>query len=465
MLQPKLYNSIEEILEQANKIKMHRVSEFNVNKRSLSKNNKGVIGQIVEEGVFHYPINSNHEADFSNLGVELKVTGLKKDKKNHLSMKERLVLNIINYQEEAKVDFENSSFWKKNACILILFYLFEYELSDYDFMFLDSFLHRFNQKDLIIIKNDWDIIHNKIINGNAHNISEADTMYLAACTKGSKANKELRKQPYSNELAKQRAYCLKTSYMNTIVDVIFSKEKMESIIECEELQNKSFEQIIITKLKPFFGKSENDLFQLFNVPQNSKAKYNLLVGCMLGIHGVINKTEEFRKANIELKTIRVEEDGNIQQHMSFPYFKYTEIINQEWEESDIYEKLSTTKFIFVIFKKNNNIYYFEDAFFWNMPIKDIEEYVKPVFYETINCIKSGNILKEVTDLKCVTNFPGSTFNGVCHVRPHDQKSFRQTNKGLELPIPDKLTGFTSYTKYCFWLDKRYIKDFVLRNKY
>ena len=92
-----LYNSIEEVLEKAKRVVNHRVSEFNVNNRPLSKNNKGVIGQIVEEGVFYYPINSNHEADFSNLGLELKVTGLKRKADDTLVMKERLVLNIINY--------------------------------------------------------------------------------------------------------------------------------------------------------------------------------------------------------------------------------------------------------------------------------------------------------------------------------------------------------------------------------
>ncbi len=108
-----LYNSIEEILETAKKANNHRIGEFNIHNRSLNKKAKGSIGQIVEEGIFHYPVNSKAEADFKNLGVELKVTGLKKLKNNKLVMKERLVLNIINYFDEAKVDFEHSSFWEK----------------------------------------------------------------------------------------------------------------------------------------------------------------------------------------------------------------------------------------------------------------------------------------------------------------------------------------------------------------
>ena len=67
--------------------------------------------------------------------------------------------------------------------------------------------------DLEIIKQDWQTIIDKIKAGEAHNISEGDTMYLAACTKGANA-KSIRKQPFSNIPAKQRAFSLKSSYMS-----------------------------------------------------------------------------------------------------------------------------------------------------------------------------------------------------------------------------------------------------------
>lgn len=67
----------------------------------------------------------------------------------------------------------------------------------------------------------------------------------------------------------------------------------------------------------------------------------------------------------------------------------------------------------------------------------------------------GSIIKEVKNDKYYTNFLGS-INGVCHVRPHDQKGINKTQKGLELPVPDKLTGLTRYTKHCFWLDRDYV---------
>ena len=47
-------DKINELLEKAKTANNHRISYFNINNRSLSKSNKGVIGQIVEEGIFEY---------------------------------------------------------------------------------------------------------------------------------------------------------------------------------------------------------------------------------------------------------------------------------------------------------------------------------------------------------------------------------------------------------------------------
>ena len=60
------------------------------------------------------------------------------------------------------------------------------------------------------------LITNKIKIGKAHELSEGDTFYLGAATKGSKGG-NLRGQPYSKILAKQRAYSFKQGYVNHII--------------------------------------------------------------------------------------------------------------------------------------------------------------------------------------------------------------------------------------------------------
>lgn len=459
----KQYKTVKELLDKAKEANHHRITEFNIHNRSLDKKAKGSFGQIVEEGIFNYPINSKAEADFENLGVELKVTGLKKLKNNQLAIKERLVLNIINYFDEANVDFEHSSFWQKNKQLLIMFYLYDYEQEDANYMIIDSILHTFSPKDLEIIKADWKIIHDKIVKGEAENISEADTMYLGACVKGADAVSSYRSQPNSTVMARQRAYCLKASYMNSIVNALFEKKTYSEIVGYDEIQNNTFEYIINDKLSKFLGMSEEELLKHFNVNKSSKGRFNLLCAKMLGIDGFINQSDEFVKANIELKTIRVEENQIIKEHMSFPHFIYEDIVNQTFEESDIYNKFYSTKFLFVVFQKSNGAYRFKGTLLWNMPLSDIENYVQPVFELTKETIASGNIVKSIQNGTYKTNFPGITFNKICHVRPHDIKGINKTNKGLTLPVPDKLTKLTKYTKHCFWLDRHYILN-ILKDK-
>lgn len=85
---------------------------------------------------------------------------------------------------------------------------------------------QFPKEDLKIINEDWNKIHSKIMEGKAHCLTEGDTFYLSACMKGSKAKAELRPQPYSTELAQQRAYSLKQGYINKIILQSFFDEKL-----------------------------------------------------------------------------------------------------------------------------------------------------------------------------------------------------------------------------------------------
>ncbi len=178
---------------------------------------KGKLGQLIEELFFKYQPNSTAEPDFVEAGLELKTTPLKKIAKGLVS-KERLVFNIINFEEEYKQTFINSSFWKKNQLLLLIFYLHDIEKIDIDYLFKIVRLWRFPLADLKIIIDDWNIIIDKIKAGKAHEISEGDTLYLGACTKGSTAEKSKRKQPFSDILAPQRAFSLKGKYLNFIIE-------------------------------------------------------------------------------------------------------------------------------------------------------------------------------------------------------------------------------------------------------
>src|SRR5690606_3855118 len=73
---------------------------------------KGNFGQILEKFYFGYEPNSDAEPDFKEAGIELKSSPLKNLRNGEFRAKERLVLNIINYLDVHKENFETSSFWR-----------------------------------------------------------------------------------------------------------------------------------------------------------------------------------------------------------------------------------------------------------------------------------------------------------------------------------------------------------------
>jgi len=396
--------------------------------------NKGSIGMIIEEGGFHYSPNSKQGPDFEQLNVELKVTPFVRLRNGNCSAKERLVLNIINYMEEVHLDFETSSFWTKNKTLEILFYEYKKDTPQEQLKIEYEYLHQFNAKDLLIIQADWETIVGKIRQGLAHELSEGDTLYLGACTKGANSQ-SLREQPYSPIKAMQRAYSLKSSYMTKLLR-----------------KNNKFENVIRDKLLKYRGVKTDSLLEQHAINPQSKAAFVLLVSKMLGINGNINQSEEFQLANIVAKTIRINKKGRLKESMSFPAFKYEDLVKEVWEESPLRQRFEEQKFMFIIFKEDSSGQYnLWDVVFWNMNQTDIETRVKEVWEDTKMKVSSGLVYKSVGETNQY-HFLNKSQTEIVHVRPHGQNRMDT----YPLPVKDQLTGLTSAVKMCFFLNNDYI---------
>ncbi len=402
---------------------------------------KGSLGQLIEKHFFFYDINSKSEADFNEAGVELKVTPYTVKSNGDLRAKERLVLTIINYMKDyEEEDFLKSHVYEKCALMLLVYYLYEPNKERLDYLINYIKLFQFPEEDLEIIKNDYKIIIDKIKSGKAAEISEGDTNYLGACTKGANAN-SLREQPFSNEKAMQRAFCLKNSYMSYILNhyIVNKTEEYESVIkDANILKEKTLEQYIISKLEPYYNQDIEFLKHKFDIPYQvtNKSFTYLLAKGMLEV--VNEKIEEFEKANIKIKAIRLRPDGMPKESMSFPTFKYTEIIKENWLDSELYETFSTTKYLFMVYQYiDDDTLIFKKAMFWNVPEKDLNTEIKRVWTETISRIKNNEY----------DNLPKISESSILHVRPHGQ------NANDTYPTPDGKKA----TKKCFWLNASYIK--------
>ena len=222
------YKNKEEVLKRAKEAIGKTLGELGA--RDIIKNRKGIPGRTVES--YMGCDNNNKPApDIKNLGIEIKATAVYFSKKYNMYIaKYRLVCEYINYWLEAGKSFKDSSFLKKCGKLLI----FQYEVrkgvppEQYKIV---SVIYWDLEKDIFeIIEKDYIVIQNKIMSGQAHNISEGDTVVLGACTKGS-GKSYYTTQPFSDILAKRRAFCIKLQFMRELTRLIFSGElKNKNII-------------------------------------------------------------------------------------------------------------------------------------------------------------------------------------------------------------------------------------------
>lgn len=456
------YLTTDELIAKAKEAEGKTFGEIDTKNRLSNGKSKGGLGQVIEESFFGYKVNSDSSPDFEHLGIELKVTPFKRNKNGTLSAKERLVLNIINYMEEVKYHFYSSSFWKKNENLLLMFYEWESNIERKDYRIYKSILFSFPEADLEIIRQDWETIVSKIKAGKAHELSEGDTIYLGACTKGANKN-SLREQPFSDIPAMQRAFSLKQSYMTTLVRKFVQNEKLKSFTDAEELKKKTFKDILVEKFSPYVGLTDREIAESLGVKYSNKSKSFVasIISSLLGIKGTkLDDIEEFSKANIQFKTIRLEPNGKPQQHMSFENINFHQWVTEDWEESYIRQRFYETKFLFVVFeyretkKENpNRSLYFKGIKLWNMPSHTIETKIKQLWTAVHQVVKQGVKIENKPHgdkLIETNNLPKTKFNGVTHVRP---KAANGQDK-VTLPNGQKIT------KQCYWLNNSYIAEIV-----
>lgn len=465
------YSTKDSVMRRAQELVNARKTfgELDVSNR-LSSRNKGDLGQIVEEGWYGYRPNNDAEPDFAEAGVELKVSPYKNTRKG-VSAKERLVCDIINYMEEVGKTFETSAFWHKCKCICLLSYHWSDGVAKAD-MFVDhaTLLEEYPTEDLLIIKQDWEIIIAKIRAGQAHLLTEGDTMYLAACTKGA-SSKSCRQQPYNHIPAKQRAYSLKTTYMTRLLrKYVFGTDEDEHIIkDWRLLKTASFDDVVLNMFSEYLELSTREIAKhlglIWSCPPAKNINANV-TRKILGITGDPDRAEEFKNANIAVKTIVVDRNNHPEQNMSFPGFSFLDILDQEWEDSDVYWQMAASRFLFVVFERENTteIPVLKKVFFWNMPTDDIEE-LQRVWQNTKTAIRNGAGL-HIVGKKVRNSLPKESESYLAHVRSHSDRAAYILSDGTVIGKPEKdanpLPDGQWMTTQCFWFNKSYIQKIIAK---
>ena len=437
-------------------------------KQYNQKGRRGGLGNLIEELYFEYKANNESEPDFKEAGIELKVSPLELKKDGTMRAGERLVLTMISYNTPVEHNFYESHLWKKCRILLLIYYLRDRTLASqllYKIKYAEVFTPIKN--DLIIIKQDYNFIISKIENGEAHELSESDTMYLGACTKGKTAELSTVPQYYNPEVpARRRAFCYKMSYMTYVINNylapgVISYED-ESILKYKSLDS-PFGDYLTSLIDRYRGLTDIELCRMFDREyNNNKAQWIDLAFRMLGLKS--NRAQELLKANIKVKAIRLEKSGRMRENSPLPTIKFKELIHEEWEDSSLYNYFYETKFLFVVFKKEGSCYKLKGCQLWNMPYRDLNEIVQEGWVRVRQIARRGIELVPQTTAKGIiikNNLPPKNDNPIIHVRPHTSKRYYLLKSGAILgdgtpSNGDELPDGQWMPKQSFWLNNTYI---------
>lgn len=449
----------EDLLQYARVLEGHSIKEANkINQANNSfpisnakplYSGKGGFGDFLEEKYFGKANDTASQPDFDELGVELKSVPLRTNNDGSVRVKERIVLNKFRFKDIVNETFETSHFLKKDAILLFVFYFHNNQLAMEDKRIDLVDLWEVLKHDANQIRADWEFIVNKIKEGKAHELSEGDTLYLGACTKGSTRQESMQSQPFSDIMAPGRALCFKVSYANMIYKILLQtksqrKEILASSIYDEKEEWMPLEERVHQLVDRYAGMTGEEISSLFQKPFSlkNKSRYANIARYMLGFSTKEKQYYEFEAANIQVKSIRIEANNSVKEAMSFKNVPYVDIVSQDWEDSDFYNEL-TSKFIFMFFKKCEfgEDYSFDGFSLWNMPLADLEK-AHEVWERTKQKVAEGQY----------EGFPSITQSSVAHVRPKakDSSDLMLTPQG-------------SYEKKkCFWLNNKYIRDEIVK---
>lgn len=419
------------------------------------KKDKGSIGNMIQSDFFGIPANSIKGADFEHHNIELKVTPILKKKRAGYSSKERLVLGMINYMEDYQIPFEESIVNKKAESMLLIFYLHEENKPVEEFKIIKTVRFQLPLIDKPQVRQDYKAIVDKIQSGEAHDISERQQKILGACTKGQGKGKDWVKQPFSIEKAKSRAYSYKVGYMSAYFRNLVTPEQVEHILVPPK---KTFLETVKETLDKYIGYTDEEILSDLKKEVNGKSSLFNIHGFMFGTKGEnLNHTDEFLKEGYALKTVRNRLKKKDNQDMSFPNIDFTEILNDEFEESTWYGLFAETKYILAIwdeYEEGKNR--FRGYHIWQ-PDNELVNIAAALFYQIKEMLETNSIKVEVDETtggkhgRWSDNLPG---------KKADYPPFQIRTKGSGNSVYVTLPNGLVIKKKCLFINKEYIRQIV-----
>ncbi len=190
--------------------------ELNLERDNMKK---GASGLIIET-LLGLPNNNTADADIPEIGCEVKILPIQRNKNGDIKVKEPTQIQMINYFEVANENWETAKIRKKITFTFWIVYLAKdnnISLHQDEYRIIDYFLDHPNETKTNTFKEDWEHIQDYIIKGLADKLSCSMGIYIEPKTKG-KNNQDKTNAPDGNggiTRARRRAFYYKKNYTNS----------------------------------------------------------------------------------------------------------------------------------------------------------------------------------------------------------------------------------------------------------
>lgn len=415
---------------------------------------KGAYGRLFE-AYFGIEANSDAGPDFPEAGIELKAVpmiGAGKSPKakrkslnvptSTMSSKERTVITMINYPMVAANEFEDSTLDLKTRITLYIFFHWGErgaKLPPEEQQVLRVLLHDRTSLDLSALRTAYRHVQSEVQAGRAHLLSEGATNPVGACTKA-RDSKHLTAQPFSETMAKPRAFAWRSAYTSELYVAGGSKNREPQVKDVEELVSKAAE-----RLMQHAGVSAENLRARLTPEVSPKNKSFI----SRTVHSILEGGDEdlltgLRAMNISVKTARVDPDTKLpHESTSFSPFSFTEVHKTSWDESDLLSQLGNILFVVFESRKKQAVgeALLRRVVLWQAGPDEIaclaREYEQ--FRTAFGTLPSSE-------------WPTAASTRILHVRPHGRDSTDQ----VVLPTGE------SHVRSSFWINRTYLQEILTR---
>ncbi|MFN8622969.1 MAG: MutH/Sau3AI family endonuclease [Chloroflexota bacterium] len=405
-----------------------------------SGHTRGDVGAMVEAWFGILP-NSVQAADFPGAGIELKTVPLSGSDRA-ATVKERTVLTMVDYDTLPNETWETAAVRHKLDRILFVYYRWSPDTDLASFPVELVTLWQPTETQLQFMELDWLEVQEKVVRGEAHLISEGDGLMLGAATKAADSSK-LRPQPYSDIPAKPRAWSLKQTFTRALYVELKTKVQAESLMRTlEERRAAAFERVVLAHYARFVGRRVGDVAQELGIEVGGKQGAATVLRAALGQRQPERGIKEFLELGIELKMVRADATGMPYEAMSFPAFRYRELITEDWEHSDLLARLN--RFLVLPLDGAKGLAATADCilrepFFWS-PSPD----------ELAGIGAEWTIYRDLIAAGRAADLPGASQTRFIHVRPKAQDS----NDTDDAPVVGPVV------KKCFWLNRSFVAELL-----